>query len=283
MTYANKVACLGGPGSFSQLGCMQRFPDAALHACANFGQVFHAVRSGECEFGLVPIENSITGRVMDVHLLLRDSPLFIVGEVFVPVEHSLLGVAGASLDTVKEVASHHQALAQCSDYLLRHGFQVTATGATSEAARNIKERGDVTVAAIAHESAARHYGLEVLQSSIQDFQDNVTRFVILSREKAAPSQPYANPISTITLDFGENPTELHRALSGFAENNVMVTRIESYTSRQTLSSTAFMIDFLGALEEPHVRRTFDALGKIASRVKHVGTYESAKLAQSAST
>jgi len=278
MKYPQKVAYLGGPGSFSQIGCMQRFPDAELHACANFERAFRAVETGECDLGLVPIENSIAGRVTDVHLLLRNSELFIVGEVFVPVEHSLMAIPGASLETIQKVASHHQALSQCADFLARSGYQATAVAATSEAARMVRERGDKSFAAIAHESAARHHGLDVLETSIQDFQDNVTRFVILSRENVAAAQAYANPITTITLDFEENPNELHRALSGFAQNNITVTRIESYASRRTLSSASFMIDFMGALEEPHVRKTVDELTTIASRVHHYGTYESAKQA-----
>ncbi len=278
MKHPTRVAYLGGPGSFSQIGCLQHFPEATLHACATFAQVFGAVQSDECDLGLVPIENSIAGRVTDVHLLLRDSPLYIVGEAFVPIEHSLLGLPGADTSSIREVVSHPQALSQCSDYVLRHGLRATAASATSEAARLVGTRGDATLGAIAHESAAAHYGLEVMQTAIQDFKDNVTRFVILSRANSAAAQPYANPITTITLDFGENPAELHRALSGFAENNVKVTRIESYSSRQTFSSTSFMIDFMGALEQPNVRKTFDKLGKIARRVQHFGTYESANVA-----
>ena len=280
MHYPFKVACLGGPGSFSRIGCEQRFPDASLQACANFGQAFDAVETDQCDLGLVPIENSIAGRVTEVHMLLCNSPLFIVGEVLIPIEHSLVSLPGSKISGVREVFSHLQALSQCSNYLAQRGFQATPAGATSEAARLIKEKGDPSLAAIAHQGAAEYYALDVLESGIQDFDDNVTRFVILSRNNADPTLAYDNPVTTIKLDFGEDPSDLHRVLSGFAQNDVKITRIESYLSRETLSSTSFMIDFLGTPKEPKVQRVFDILEQVSKNVQHFGTYESAKLADS---
>lgn len=271
-----KVAYLGGPGSYSHIGCAMRFPEADHVPFASFAAVFRAIQSGECDLGLVPIENGIAGRVADVHQLLPGSGLFLTGELFVPVEHCLLALPGASISGISSVCSHVQALDQCRAFIARHDFTTSVMSDTASAARHVAKQGNLALGAIANCSAATLYGLEVLARNIQDHENNITRFIVLSREQSGLTEAFATPITTMTFDLGDNPGQLYRALGGFADNNINVIRIESYLSRQTFSSASFMIDFEGAPHDAAVKRTFQELGKCARHMQLLGTYESSK-------
>jgi prephenate dehydratase len=271
-----KVAYLGGPGSYSHIGCTMRFPEAEHVPFASFSAVFKAIQSGACDLGLVPIENGIAGRVADVHQLLPGSGLFLTGELYVPIEHCLLAVSGATIADISTVYSHVQALDQCRSFIFRHDLMSIATSDTASAARQVADQANPALAAIANRSAAALCGLDVLMHNIQDHENNITRFVVLSREQSCRSEGFDDPITTMTFDLGDNPGQLHRALGGFADNNINVIRIESYLSRQTFSSASFMIDFEGAPQDSAVKRTFLELGKFARHFRLLGTYESTK-------
>ncbi len=276
MPERQKVAYLGGLGSYSHIGCQMKFPDAEQVSYCTFADAFSAVQTGECDIGLVPIENSIAGRVADVHQLLPGSGLFIVGELFVPINHCLLGKKGATLADIFEVHSHVQALSQCGGFLTRHGLKTISAPDTSSAAAKVAGEDNRTFAAIAHRSVAEIHDLSIIADGIEDFEKNVTRFVVLSRQRSARIDCFAQPITTISFDLGGSPSNLHNALGGFADNEINVTRIESYISRQTLNSSSFMIDFEGSTDDVRVRRILERLGKVADEIHLFGTYESAK-------
>lgn len=279
MHNCQKVAYLGGLGSYSHIGCQMKFPEAEQVSYATFADAFTAVKTGECDMGLIPIENAIAGRVADVHQLLPGSGLFIVGELFVPINHCLLGQKGATLADIFEVHSHVQALSQCRGFLTRHGLKTISAPDTSSAAAMVAREGNRACAAIAHRSVAEIHGLSIIANGIEDFEKNVTRFVVLSRERSARIDCFAQPITTISFDLGGNPSNLHDALGGFADNEINITRIESYLSRQTLNSSSFMIDFEGTTDDVRVRRILERLNKVADQIHLFGTYESAKQAQ----
>lgn len=269
-----KVAYLGGPGSYSQIGCAMKYPGADHRPYPSFAHAFEAVRSGTCDLGLVPIENAIAGRVADVRLLLQRTSLFIVGEVYVPIDHCLLGLPGADLSLIGTVHSHPQALAQCGRFLAEHGFEAYAEAATSTAAIGIVERGDPAHAAIAHRGFAASHELAILAEGIQDVERNVTRFIALGRDRSV-DETVRNPVTTILLDLGEGPRTLHGALEVFAHHDVPITRIESYTARETFCSGAFLIDFEGSGSETRVRDAIDELSGLCCGLRSFGTYEGA--------
>jgi prephenate dehydratase len=271
-----KVAYLGGPGSYSYVGCMMKFPEAVHMPFQTFATVFKSIQTGECDIGLVPIENVIAGRVDDVHHLLPGSGLYITGELYVSIEHCLLGLPGAILEEITQVHSHVQALSQCRAYISRNVFKTYTASDTASAARYVADEKNPQFSAIANKSAAKLHGLEVLKENIQDYENNVTRFVVLSRKQSMQTDCFACPVTTMTFDLGDNPGQLHRALSGFAQNNINIIRIESYLSRETFSSASFMIDFEGAPQDVSVKRTFSELSKFARKFNLLGTYESTK-------
>lgn len=271
-----KIAYLGGPGSYSYLACVRKFPDATHMPYSTFAHAFRAIQSGDCDFGLIPIENAIAGRVADVHQLLPGSGLYITGELYLPIEHCLLGLPGADLDGLRAVHSHVQALGQCRSFIARHALTTHAAPDTSSGATVVATSGDTSQCAIAGRDAAKIHGLEIIQENIEDFANNVTRFVVLSRDKASQSDPFDHPITTMSFDLGRNPGKLHCVLSSFAENAINITRIESYISRETFASSSFMIDFEGTQDQAGVKRTFSELKKYANAVQLFGTYESAR-------
>jgi len=275
MYNCQSVAYLGGPGSYSHMGCQMKFPEAKLVSYPTFADTFNAVQTGECDVGLVPIENAIAGRVADVHQLLPNSGLYIVGELFVPINHCLLGQKGATLADVFEVHSHVQALSQCGVFLTSHGLTTQTALDTSTAAEMVARDGSLTLAAIAHRSVAEVYGLSIIAEGIEDFEKNVTRFVVLSRERCVRINCFDQPITTISFDLGGSASKLHDALGGFAENEINITRIESYISRLTFTSSSFMVDFEGSTDDVRVRRILERLGTVANQFHLFGTYERA--------
>src|SRR3954452_18119439 len=179
---AQTIAFQGQPGAYSNLACPHVFPQMATLPCAGFEDAFAAVRERQAALAMIPIENSVAGRVADIHHLMPDSGLFIIGEHFERVNHHLLGLPGAKLDAIRTVRSHVHALSQCRDFIRAHGLTPVVASDTAGSAAEIKERGDPTVAAIASELAGQIYGLVSLAENIEDAEHNTTRFMIMSRE-----------------------------------------------------------------------------------------------------
>lgn len=268
---AKIIAFQGAPGANSDLACRAVFPLYKTLPCPTFEDAFSAVRTGKANFGMIPIENSVAGRVADVHYLLPESKLYIVGEYFLPIYHHLLGVAGAKLSDIKRVESHIQALAQCRRWLRRRRIEVITHVDTAGAAADIAKRGDKTTAAIATGLAGKLYGLQSLASNIADTENNTTRFVILSktRKMAHPSEPC---ITTIVFRLRSLPAALYKALGGFATNGVNITKIESYLVDGLFTMAQFRLDFDGHLRDASVARALNELSYHTSMLRILGTY-----------
>ncbi len=254
------------------MACAAAYPDMEPVGFGTFAQAFAAVESGDCELGMIPIENTLGGRVADIHHLLPESSLFIIGEHYLPVRHQLLAPEGATLETLKTVASHEQGLAQCRELLKELGVEALDFGDTAGAAKEAAERNDPTFGAIASELAAEIYGLQILRSRIEDRLGNTTRFVVMSRSAVDPD-PLAGPAMTsVVFETRSVPGALYKALGGFATNSVNITKLESYIIDQSFTAAQFYIEVEGHMSDPAVTNAFEELQFFSKKVKRIGTY-----------
>jgi prephenate dehydratase len=213
--------------------------------CPTFEDVFAAVRSGRAELAMIPIENSVAGRVADIHHLMPNSGLHIVAEYFLPVRHQLMAVKGATLKSIKSVESHIMALGQCRKTIRRLRLKSIVTADTAGSAREIAESGDKTRAVIASELAAKIYKLKILKRNIEDEQHNTTRFIVLSRKAKWASRSQKDLITTFVFQVRNIPAALYKALGGFATNGINMTKLESYMVNGSFAATQFYADVEG--------------------------------------
>lgn len=266
------IAFQGRPGAFSHLACREAFPQLKPLPCPSFEDAFDAVDSGRAGLAMIPIENSLGGRVADIHYLLPESSLYIVAEHFQPVHHHLLGPSGATLEGVKEARSHPQALAQCRETLRELGIRPVSRADTAGAAEEVAELGDPSVAAIASILAAETYGLETLRSRIEDRIGNVTRFVVMSRTRIEPDPKEGPAMTSFVFTVKSVPASLYKSLGGFATNGVNMIRLESYISVANTSVARFYAEIEGHPAERHVDRAFEELQFFTTRVRELGVY-----------
>ncbi|WP_207485864.1 prephenate dehydratase [Arenibaculum pallidiluteum] len=265
------IAFQGSLGAYSDLACRTVFPGMGTLPCPSFEDVFEAVREGRARLAMLPIENSVAGRVADNHILLPNGGLHIIGEHYQRVNHCLLAVSGASLETIKTVRSHVQALSQCSKLTRRLGLRAVAHADTAGAAAEIARLGDPTVAAIASSLAAETYGLQILMKDIEDADHNTTRFLIMAREPKMP--PAGTPsVTTFVFRVRSVPAALYKALGGFATNGVNMTKLESYLVGGRFTAAQFYVDVEGHPEERPLRLALEELGFFAREVKILGVY-----------
>src|SRR5215467_12036719 len=245
MSRAKKVVYQGEPGANSHLACRDAYPAYEPVPCPTFEDAFAAVRSGAADLAMIPIENSVAGRVADIHHLMPTSRLHIVAEYFLPVRHQLLAPKAATLRTVKSVESHVMALGQCRKIIRRLGLKPVVAADTAGSAREVAERNDPTCAAIASQLAAKTYKLKILKKNIEDEKHNTTRFIVLSRQaKWAPARP-KKTITTFVFQVRNIPAALYKALGGFATNGINMTKLESYMVDGSFSATQFYADVQG--------------------------------------
>jgi prephenate dehydratase len=268
----NRIAYQGEPGANSHIVAKEHYPDWEALACASFEDVFAVVAGGEAELAMIPIDNSIAGRVADIHHFLPTSGLHIIAEHFLPIQFSLLGVPGSSLDTIKTVHSHVHALGQCRKFIKQHGLTPIMSGDTAGAAREIVDAADPSQAAISPPLAAEIYGLDVLATDIEDEDHNTTRFVVLSREpKEAP--PGNGPtVTTFIFNVRNLPAALYKALGGFATNGVNMTKLESYMVGGQFAATQFLAEVDGHPQDTPLRRALEELEFFTTDVKILGVY-----------
>ncbi len=271
------VAFQGELGANSQIAINEVFPAATPLPCATFEDVFATVADGTAPLAMIPIENSLAGRVSDIYHLLPVSGLAIVGEHFLPIRHQLVGVPGARIEDLRTVESHVMALGQCRRAIRRLGLQPIVAADTAGSAREVAAVGDPTRAAIASELAARTYGLEVLASNIEDADHNTTRFLVLSRE-AEDMDPAEGPmITTLVFRVRNVPAALYKALGGFATNGVNMTKLESYMLDGHFSATQFYADVEGHPEDRGLAFALEELGFFSHEVSILGTYPASPL------
>jgi prephenate dehydratase len=256
-----KIAYQGEPGANSHIACNEAYPGYEPLACATFEDAFAAVRTGAADLAMIPIENSLAGRVADIHHLVpregirystrssnyiyasaARSRLHIVGEHFMSVHHQLLAPEGATLKSIKTVESHVHALGQCRQWIRRHGLTKIVAADTAGAAREVSESDDKRRAAIASSLAAKIYGLKILARNIEDEKHNTTRFVVLGREPKWASKNENLVVTTFVFEVRNIPAALYKALGGFATNGINMTKLESYMVGGSFSATQFYAD-----------------------------------------
>jgi prephenate dehydratase len=234
-----KVVFQGEPGANSHLAAREVYPDYEPVPCATFEDAFTAISTGEAELGMIPVENSVAGRVADIHHLMPHSGLHIVAEHFMPVRHQLLAPKGATLDNIKTVESHVHALGQCRKVIRKLGVNAVVAADTAGSAREVAQAGDTTRAAIASRLAAEIYGLDILAEDIEDEAHNTTRFIVLARDAKWAKNGSGAIITTFLFRVRNVPAALYKALGGFATNGVNMTKLESYMIEGNFFATQF--------------------------------------------
>jgi prephenate dehydratase len=253
--------------------CRLNYPELEAVPCASFEDVFAVVESGEADLAMIPIDNSLAGRVADIHHLLPASQLHIVAEHFLRIQFSLMALPGASLDHIRTVHSHVHALGQCRRVIREHQLRPVIAGDTAGAAREVAEAGDRTQAAIAPPLAAQTYGLEVLLEEVEDEQHNTTRFVVLARELVQARPGNGPVVTTFIFNVRNLPAALYKALGGFATNGVNMTKLESYMVGGHFTATQFLAEVDGHPDDLPVRRALEELRFFTTDVKVLGVYQ----------
>jgi len=272
MSSPKRIAYQGEPGANSHLACTEAFPGWEAVACATFEDALAAVSSGDAGLAMIPIENSVAGRVADIHHLLPNAGLYIVAEHFLRVRHQLMALKGAKLSGIKTVLSHTQALGQCRNTLRTLGIKPVPEADTAGSARMVSQGTDTSVAAIASALAAEIYGLEILKSDVEDEVHNTTRFVVLAREPDDADEGDGPVITTFIFRVRNVPAALYKALGGFATNGVNMTKIESYQTEGTFNASMFFADIEGHMSDTPVRLALEELSFFSNELKILGTY-----------
>jgi prephenate dehydratase len=268
-----RIAFQGELGANSHEACMAAFPDMEPVGHPTFEEAFEAVRSGDCQLGMIPVENSIAGRVADVHHLLPSSGLRIIGERFKAIHFHLMANPGVTLDQVKTAVSMPIALGQCRRTLRSMGLRTEAAGDTAGAAKHLAENPDSTRGAVSPALAAQVYGLNILARDIEDEHHNTTRFLVMTADKTPPAPPFTEPCVTSFIFRVKNlPAALYKALGGFATNGVNMTKLESYMENGAFTATFFYAEVDGRPEDLNLARAFDELGFFSERFEILGVY-----------
>lgn len=271
---SQKIAYQGEPGANSDIACQQMFPQMESVPCASFEDAFDLVSSGTAELAMIPIENSIAGRVADIHLLLPQSDLQIVGEYFLPIHFDLMGIPGATIEGATEVHSHIHALGQCRRLIREANLRPVIAGDTAGSAREVRDWNDPTKLSLAPPLAAKLYGLDVLATAVEDNPSNTTRFVILAREKGLPSRDLlpGQTVTSFVFRVRNVPSALYKALGGFATNSLNMTRLESYMVGDEFAATMFMADVEGHPDDPALSRALEELAFFTTEIRILGVY-----------
>jgi len=278
---AQAVAFQGAPGAYSHQAVREAFPQHIALPCFSFEDTLDAVREGRAGQAMLPIENSLHGRVADIHFLLPESGLSIRGEHFVRVHHCLLGLPGVQVGDLREVLSHPQALGQCRKRLRGWGLKPVALFDTAAAAAQVASLGDRTIGAVASQLAGELYGLDVLARDIEDEAHNTTRFLILSADDARQIPTDTPLMTTLLFEVKNVPAALYKALGGFATNGINLSKLESYIRGGSFAAAEFYVDIVGHPEDPAVARALEELSFHSKWVRILGTYPQARTREGA--
>ena len=268
---ANTIAFQGAPGAYSNMACRAAYPDMEPLPCDAFEDAFEAVESGAARYAMIPIDNSVAGRVADIHHLMPDSGLYIVAEHFQRVNHHLLALPGTALAGITHVHSHVHALNQCRNLIRELGVQPVVHADTAGAARDIAEWKDPSQAAISSELAGELYGLASLREDVEDAAHHTTRFVVMAAEAAAPPADADDVITTFVFRVRNVPASLFKAMGGFATNGVNMTKLESYVDEDFVAAQ-FYADVEGHPDNRPLRLALEELEFFTHEVKILGTY-----------
>jgi prephenate dehydratase len=267
-----KIAYQGEPGANSHIACRNVYPKMDPLPCATFEDALAAVADGAAELAMIPIENSIAGRVADIHHLLPTAGLFIVGEYFLPIRFQLLGLKGAQLADISDVYSHVHALGQCRKIIRKLGLVPHIAADTAGSAREVAEWRDKTKASLATQLAAEIYALDILASDVEDEKHNTTRFVVLSKAPQRPAPHNGACVTSFGFRVRNVPAALYKALGGFATNGVNMTKLESYMVEGEFTATQFLADVDGHPDEPALARALEELAFFCKELNILGVY-----------
>jgi len=263
----------GVNGAFSELAGKKIYPNAKSIPCKTFEEMFESVRQNKAQIAIVPIENSSAGRIADTQRLIPNSKLKIVGEFFLEIEHCLMAPKGSSIELIKRVHSHEQAIAQCRDNLIKFNKEMKVAADTAGAAKLVSDWNNVEDAAIASELAAKIYNLEIINKTFQDSSYNVTRFLMMSKDMKKFEKNEPNLITTLVFKVRSIPAALYKSLGGFASNSVNLTKLESYIHPQGFNVAQFYIDFEGHPETYNVKLALEEMKFFCEEIKILGVYQ----------
>ncbi len=271
------IAYQGEPGANSHIACIEAYPDLEPLACRTFEDTLAAVTDGRAALAMIPVDNTIAGRVGDIHHLLASTPLHIIAEYYLPIRFQLMARPGAALDDITHARSHIMGLGQCRNFLRRHGIEPVTAADTAGAAREVSEGNDPGIAAIAPRLAAEVYGLDILAEDIEDAEHNTTRFVVMAREPLEDFLAGSAGAKTAFLFQVRNiPAALYKAMGGFATNGVNMTKLESYMLGGAFTATQFYAEIEGHPDERPVQLALEELGFFSSSLKVLGVFPAAE-------
>ena len=270
--YKKKIAYQGEPGAYSHLACKTAYPDLEPTACESFSSAFASVENRETGLAMIPIENSLGGRVADIHHLIPESTLYIIDEHYQPVQHCLLGLPGATLDQLTHIRSHPQGLAQCLSLIEELKVKPLQAADTAGSAREIKELNDPTQGSIASSLAGEIYGLDVLRERVEDRLGNTTRFIVLSATRSEPDPQNGPCMTSFVFQVRSVPAALYKSLGGFATCGVNITKLESYITDERFQVAQFYAEIEGHPSDKLVDTAFQELQFYSTKLKVLGTY-----------
>lgn len=271
----DRIAFQGIPGAYSDLACRTAFPGMATLPCQTFEAAIDAVRGGEATLAMLPTENSLSGRVPDMHTLLPDSGLSIIGEHFQRIEHCLLGVRGARIEDIRKIHSHAVALGQIRALIRDLGAAAVVEADTAGSAHLVANWGNPQSAAVASSLAAEIYGLDILRANVEDAAHNTTRFYVMAKTPRLPPVDAENLITSFVFRVRNVPAALYKAMGGFATNGVNMTRLESYMVGGQFAATQFLCEIDGHPERRDVRLALEELDFFSREIRILGVYPAA--------
>jgi len=267
-----KIGFQGAKGANSDIASADVFPNMEAVPCDTFEDVFNALKKGDVDLAMIPIENTLAGRVADIHHLLPKSGTFIIGEYFLPIHFDLMVLPGVKLEDIHTVFSHVHALGQCRNIIRKHSWKAIVSGDTAGSAKLVSESGDRTISALAPALAAEIYGLDTLAKNVEDEDHNTTRFVILSRDEVRAKQEDGPVVTTFLFQVRNIPAALYKAMGGFATNGVNMTKLESYQIGGSFSATQFYADIIGHPDDKNVQLALEELEFFCDELKILGVY-----------
>jgi len=271
-----KIAFQGEKGAYSHLASLEIFPNAEIKACSTFEETFQLARDNKDYKIIIPIENSLAGRVADIHYLIPKYKLQIHAEHFQKVSHSLLGIKGTKMKDIKTVRSHSQAIGQCQKIISDNNLKPVIAADTAGSAKFISEKKDKSESAIASELAAKIYNLEIIKKHVEDEPGNVTRFLVMGKNSQHPELKNKKYITSCIFKVKSIPAALYKALGGFATNGVNLCKLESFSVKNTFEQMNFYIDIEGHIEDPSLQKALEELGFHTQKLDILGVYEAHK-------
>lgn len=271
-----KISFQGAKGANSEIAIRDVYPGWDAVPCDTFEDAFKALKDGDAELAMIPIENTLAGRVADIHHILPNSGAYIVGEYFLPIRFDLMVLPGVKIEEIDTVYSHVHGLGQCRNIIRKHGWKAVVGGDTAGSAKMVSEKGERNIAALAPALAAEIYGLDTLAESVEDADHNTTRFVVLSRAENWAERNGKEIITTFLFQVRNIPAALYKAMGGFATNGINMTKLESYQLGGAFTATQFYADVVGHPDDENLKLAFEELGFFTDEFRILGVYPSAK-------